>query len=97
MIIGVYAVLSRVNRSFVTVFVNTMNSRVTGANSCTIKYFNGASVLYVFLTLDIRGVTDIRLISKPINAPVHELENTDSNTPLINLLKPSGFFTYHQV
>ena len=45
------------------------------------KYFNEASVLYMFLTLDIRGMNDIRLISRPIHAPSHELENTDTNTP----------------
>jgi hypothetical protein len=34
-----------------------------------------------FLTLDIRGMNDIRLISKPIHAPSHELEDTDTNIP----------------
>ena len=51
------------------------------ASTCTMKYFNEASVLYVFLTLDIRGINDIRLISKPIHAPSHELEDTDTNIP----------------
>jgi hypothetical protein len=45
------------------------------------KYFNEASVLYIFLMLDIKGIKDIRLISKPIHAPNHELEDTDTNTP----------------
>ena len=45
------------------------------------KYFNEASVLYMFLTLAIRGMNDIRLISKPIHAPSHELEDTDTNIP----------------
>jgi len=45
------------------------------------KYFNEASVLYMFLTLDIRGMNDIRLISRPIHAPNHEFEDTDTNTP----------------
>jgi hypothetical protein len=40
-------------------------------------------VLYIFLTLDIRGINDIRLISSPIHAPSHELEDTDTNTPLV--------------
>ena len=40
-----------------------------------------ASVLYMFLMLDIRGINDIRLISRPIRAPSHELEDTDTNTP----------------
>ena len=44
------------------------------------KYFSEASVLYMFLTLDIKGINDIRLISWPIHAPNHELEDTDTNT-----------------
>ena len=44
------------------------------------KYFNEASVLYIFLMLDIRGINDIRLISRPIHAPNHELEETNTNT-----------------
>jgi len=31
--------------------------------------------------LDIRGKNDIRLISRPIHASNHELEETDTNTP----------------
>ena len=50
------------------------------------KYFSEASVLYIFLALDIRGINDIRLISRPIHAPSHELENTDTNTPLIKVV-----------
>ena len=50
------------------------------------KYFSEASVLYIFLTLDIRGINDITLISRPIHAPSHELEDTDTNTPLINVV-----------
>jgi len=45
------------------------------------KHFNEASVLYIFLTLDIRGMNDIRFISRPIHAPNHEKEDTDTNTP----------------
>jgi len=45
------------------------------------KYFNEASVLYMYLTLYIKGMNDIRLISRPIHAPNHELEDTDTNTP----------------
>ena len=43
-------------------------------------------VLYVFLTLDVRGMKDIRLISRPIRAPSIELENTDTNTPLTKVV-----------
>jgi hypothetical protein len=35
----------------------------------------------MFLKLDIRGMNDIRLTSKPIHAPNHELEDTGTNTP----------------
>ena len=45
------------------------------------KYFNEASVLYIFLTFHIRGMNDVRLISRPVRAPNRELENTDTNTP----------------
>ena len=45
---------------------------------CALKYFNEASVLYMFLTLDIKGMNDIKLISRPIHAPNHELEDTDT-------------------
>jgi len=44
------------------------------------KCFNEAYVLYMILTLDIKGMNDIRLISRPIHAPNHELEDTDTNT-----------------
>jgi len=38
-------------------------------------------VLYMLLTLNIRGINGIRLISRPIHAPGHELEDTDTNIP----------------
>ena len=81
MIIGVYGFLSNVNRSSVNVFITTMNNSVAKASTCTMKYFNEASVFYMFLTLDIRGMNVIRLISRPIHAPNHELEDTDINIP----------------
>ena len=68
------------NRFYVNVFITTMNTRVAEASICTLKYFNEASVLYMFLTLDIRGMNDIRLISRAIHVPNHELEDTDTNT-----------------
>jgi hypothetical protein len=46
-----------------------MNSSVAEGSTCTMKYFNEASVLYIFLTLDIRGINNIRLISKPLDTP----------------------------
>ena len=50
------------------------------------KYFNEASALYMFLTLDIKGMNEIRLISRTIHAPNHELEDTDTNTPPTKLI-----------
>jgi len=70
-----------VNKSSVNVFITTMTSNVAEARTCIIKYFTEASVLYKFLTLDIRGINDIRLISRPIHAPSHDLEDTHTNTP----------------
>ena len=81
MIIGVYGFISNVNKSSVNVFITTINRSVAEASTCTMKYFSEASVLYIFLTLDIKGINDIRLISSPIHAPNHELDDTDTNTP----------------
>jgi len=73
-------------KSTVNVFIATINSNVAEASTCTIKYFNEASVLYMFLMLDIREINDIRLISRPIHAPNHELEYTDTKRILVELL-----------
>jgi len=56
---------------------------VAGASTWIMKYFSEAYVLCVFLTLDIKELNDIRLISRPIHAPNHELQDTDTNTPLL--------------
>jgi hypothetical protein len=58
-----------------------MNSSVAEASTWTIKYFSEASVLYMFLVLDINGINNIKLISSRIHAPSHELEDIDTNTP----------------
>ena len=87
MIIGVYGFLSNLKKSSHNVLITTINSNVAEANICTMKCLNDASVLYMFLTLDIKGINDIRLISNPIRAPSHELEDTDTNihpTKVIN-------------
>ena len=84
MIIGVYGFLSNLKKSSHNVLITTINSNVAEANICTMKCLNDASVLYMFLTLDIKGINDIRLISNPIHAPSRELEDTDTNThPLL--------------
>jgi len=45
----------------------------------------------MFLTLDIRGINDIKLISRPIHAPNHELEDTYAPpTKVINTLRTGG-------
>ena len=78
MIIDVYRFISNENRSSVNIFITTKNKCCWGEY---LKYFNEASVLYIFLTLGIKGINDIRLISRPIHAPSHELEDTDTNAP----------------
>ena len=90
MIIGLYGFLSNVKKSSVNVFITTIHSSVSEASSCTMKYFNDASVLCMFLTLDIRGIIDIRFISRPIHAPSHELEDTDTNTPHTKVINISN-------
>jgi hypothetical protein len=67
MIIGVYGFSWNVNKSSISVLITTTNSRVAEASTCTIKYFSEASVLYIFLTLDIKGIHDIRLAASPDN------------------------------
>jgi hypothetical protein len=42
-------------------------------------------VLHMFVTLDFRGLNDIRLISGPIHVPSHEFEGSDTNMPLTNV------------
>ena len=41
---------------------------------------------YIFLTLDIKGINDTTLISKPIHAPSREVQDTDTNTSLIKVV-----------
>jgi hypothetical protein len=41
----------------------------------------------MFLTLDVRGMNDIKLIFTPIHAPSHELEVKDNNTPLNKIVR----------
>ena len=45
----------------------------------------------MFLTLDIRGMNDIRLISKPIHVPSYELENRDTNTAPTKVISKRAF------
>jgi hypothetical protein len=50
------------------------------------KYFSEAFVMYMFLTLEIRGINDIWLISTRIHAPSHEIEGTGTNIPLTKVI-----------
>jgi hypothetical protein len=88
MIIGVYGFLSNENKSSVKAFIAAINtsSKVAEASISTIKYFSESSVLYMFLTMDIIGINDIRLNSSPIYAPSHEFEDIDTNIPLTNVI-----------
>ncbi len=43
------------------------NNRIIEANVWVIKYFKVASEAYIFFLLEIRGIIDIRLISRPIH------------------------------
>jgi hypothetical protein len=43
----------------------------------------------MLLSLDIRGMNDIKLIIRPIHATSHELEVTDTNTPLTKVISKS--------
>lgn len=61
--------------------MSTENNRVEEAKACTMKYFNDASVVYIFLLEDINGIKDNKLISNPIHAPNHELDDTEINMP----------------
>ena len=69
-----------------------MNNSVAEASTCTMKYFNQASVLYMFLTLGTKGMNDIRLISRPIHDPNHELEDTVTNTVPTELISKKRIF-----
>jgi hypothetical protein len=68
-------------------------ARPSEASTCTVKYFNEVSVLYVFLTLDIRGINYTRLISRPIHAPSRELGDADTNISLAKVIS-KRFFTW---
>ena len=50
--------------------------------------------MYMFLTLDIRGINDIRLISRPIHAPSLELEDVDTNTPPTKIISKGNLVEF---
>jgi hypothetical protein len=55
MYIDVYRFLSNENRSSVNVFTVTKNNSIAEASTWMMKYFNEASVLYIFLTWILKG------------------------------------------
>lgn len=48
------------------------NNKIIDAKVCVIKYFRAASEAYIFLLLDIKGIIDSKLISKPIHILIQE-------------------------
>ena len=62
-------------------------SRIIEANACTRKYFSADSVIRWLLVFEVRGRKDKRLISNPIQAPYHEVDDTETSDPTINVNK----------
>jgi len=56
-----------------------MNSRVAERSTWKIKYSSDASVLYVFLTLDISGINDIRLINCLLYTNICQISTVNLN------------------
>lgn len=65
----------------------TPNNKIEEAKACVKKYFKEASEenkLFVFI---IKGIKDNKLISNPIHAPNHEVEEIVIKDPLIKVIK----------
>lgn len=63
------------------------NNKTADAKAWVRKYFNEASVDIKLLLSLIKGIKDNKLISKPIQAPNHELEETVIIVPIIKIKK----------
>jgi len=63
-----------VNKSSINVFITAVNNSVAEASTCTMKYFNEASVLYMFLT-SIKGMNDIRCDARHHPHCTHDLRS----------------------
>lgn len=61
------------------------NNKVVDAKAWIKKYLSDASEENKFLWLAIRGINDIKLISKPIHAPSHELDEIEIIVPPIKV------------
>lgn len=72
---------------FKIIRVNSMDD----AKAWMIKYFMAASVDIMFSLEDMRGMNDIRLISRPIHVAGHELDLIEIKVPRINMSKNKSF------
>jgi hypothetical protein len=63
------------------------NNRIDEAKAWVKKYFKEASEENKLFVLIIKGIKDNKLISRPIQAPNHEEEETVNKVPLINVIK----------
>lgn len=61
-----------------------LNNKIDEANACVKKYFKDASVDIKLSSL-IKGIKDNKLISNPIHAPNHELEEIVIKVPEIKI------------
>lgn len=65
----------------------TANNKVAEAKAWVRKYFSDASLENKFRDVDIKGIKDNRLISRPIQAPNHEFADTVIKVPLIKVIR----------
>ena len=63
------------------VFMITRNSNIDEASAWIRKYFSEASLVNIFFVVDIRGIKDSKLISKPVHTPNHELDEIEMRVP----------------
>ena len=61
--------------------------RIVEASACTRKYFSADSVIRCLLVFEVRGRKDKRMISNPIQASYHEVDDTETSDPVINVSK----------
>lgn len=64
-----------------------LNKKIAEAKAWVKKYFKEASVDNKLFVSIIKGINDSKLISNPIQAPNQELEETEINVPLINVVR----------
>lgn len=64
-----------------------LNKKIAEANAWVRKYFNAASVDNRLFVSIIKGIKDNKLISKPTQAPIHELAEIEIKVPLIKVIR----------